>query len=129
MLGERIKESRKLKNITQKDLASALSVTKSAVSLWEKGTREPDISTLRKIAEILEVSVDYLIGKTDEEEKKSELAIEEIKKAASGDDARSRVLDLVSCLNQTQSYLVLAYIEGLLAQIPPESNQAAPADK
>ena len=67
MLGNRIKEARKSKNIAQKDLAGALGVTKSAMSLWEKGTREPDVSTLRRIADILDVSADYLIGRSDEE--------------------------------------------------------------
>ena len=58
----RIKEIRKLKKITAKELAEQVNVAESTMSLYENGKREPDFETLSKIARYLEVSTDYLLG-------------------------------------------------------------------
>lgn len=58
----RIKEIRKRKKITAKELADHVRVAESTMSLYENGKREPDFETLSKIAKYLEVSVDYLLG-------------------------------------------------------------------
>lgn len=58
----RLKELRKAKGLTQHQLANELGVTRQAISLYEKGDREPKISTLIKLADYFDVSVDYLIG-------------------------------------------------------------------
>ena len=58
-----IREIRKKRGITQKQLADALGVTESAVSHWEKDRRDPDLTTLAQIGEILECSVDALLGR------------------------------------------------------------------
>lgn len=60
-LNERIKQLRKDKGLTQTQLADMLGVTDKAVSKWEVGEANPDISLLAKIAEIFGVSVDYLL--------------------------------------------------------------------
>ncbi len=61
MVGKNIKKYREEKKITQDALAERLSVTRQAVSNWECGKTEPDIETLHKISEALEVSVEELI--------------------------------------------------------------------
>ena len=58
----RIKEIRKSKKITAKELANYVNVAESTMSLYENGKREPDFKTLCLIAEYLDVSVDYLLG-------------------------------------------------------------------
>lgn len=58
----RIKEIRKSKKITAKELANFVNVAESTMSLYENGKREPDFKTLCLIAEYLDVSVDYLLG-------------------------------------------------------------------
>lgn len=58
----RIKEIRKQKKITAKELADKVNVAESTMSLYENGKREPDIATLLNIAKHLNVSVDYLLG-------------------------------------------------------------------
>jgi repressor LexA len=63
----RIKEIRKRKKITAKELAEHVSVAESTMSLYENGKREPDFETLSKIARYLEVSVDYLLCISDAE--------------------------------------------------------------
>lgn len=61
MVGRNIKKYREEKKLTQDDLAQKLSVTRQAVSNWECGKTEPDIETLHKISEALEVTVEELI--------------------------------------------------------------------
>ena len=65
MIGRRIAELRKEKGMTQEELARALNITRSALSLYEIGKREPDTDTIKKIAEFFGVSIDYLLGQTD----------------------------------------------------------------
>ena len=61
MIGDHIKSFREQKGINQEELAERLCVTRQAVSNWERGKTEPDIETLHKIADILEVSIEELI--------------------------------------------------------------------
>ena len=60
-VGNNIQKFRKAKNMTQDQLAEELSVTRQAVSNWENNKTQPDIDTLGKIADVLEVSVEELI--------------------------------------------------------------------
>lgn len=70
----RLKEERKRKNLTMLDLAERAGITKGAISLYEKGEREPLISTVIKLAKVLGVPIAYLSGQeVTEEEKKSYL--------------------------------------------------------
>ena len=67
--GEKVKKLREEKGMTQQTMADQLYVTRQAVSRWECGARFPDLLTAKKIAQILEVSVDELLS--GEELKKS----------------------------------------------------------
>ncbi|GAX48425.1 helix-turn-helix domain-containing protein [Pseudolactococcus reticulitermitis] len=61
-LGDNIKQARLEHQMTQTMLAQALFVSKQAVSQWEKGVREPDIETVVRLREILQVSFERLLG-------------------------------------------------------------------
>lgn len=61
----RIKELRNEKGITQADLAKILKISDRAVGYYENGDREPDYTTLLKIAEYFDVSIDYLLGRVE----------------------------------------------------------------
>ena len=65
MLTERLKELRHEKNVLQKDVANYLNITTSAYGFYEKGKRIPDSETLTKLANYFNVSLDYLVGKTN----------------------------------------------------------------
>ena len=75
--GNLIKELRKAKGMTQKDLADKLHITDRAVSKWERGLCAPDISLLEPLSEILEVKVTDLISgeQITEEEKEVETKV------------------------------------------------------
>ncbi|MEW6183812.1 MAG: helix-turn-helix transcriptional regulator [Bacillota bacterium] len=66
-MGSRIRESRKRRGITQKELAEMLHVSKSLVSDIERGQRRLCAELLNDIANLLGVSADYLLGRTDTE--------------------------------------------------------------
>lgn len=61
-IGQRIAERRKAQNLTQMNLADELGISFQAVSNWERGETMPDIGKLPEIAEILDCSIDYLLG-------------------------------------------------------------------
>ena len=60
-LGEMISSLRKEKGMTQSELAEKMNVTDKAVSKWERDLSCPDINTISKLADVLEVSVDELL--------------------------------------------------------------------
>ena len=61
----RLKELRKRKGLSQLRLATELNTTQNTISRYETGEREPGIDELIKIADYFNVSVDYLIGRTE----------------------------------------------------------------
>lgn len=61
MLGEKIKLYRENKKMTQGEVAEILGVKAATISKYEAGTLEPNIESLKKLAELFEVSVDELI--------------------------------------------------------------------
>lgn len=65
IIGPRITKARKRKGYSQKKLAGLSGVTEASLSRYENGLREPKPSTLNKIADVLEVTTDYLLGRTD----------------------------------------------------------------
>jgi MerR family transcriptional regulator, light-induced transcriptional regulator len=64
-LSQRIKELRKAKGYTQKELADLLSLAQTSVANYENGTRFPDTEKLQKLADIFEVTLDYLVGRKE----------------------------------------------------------------
>lgn len=61
----RLKELRKSKGISQLKLALALNTNQNTISRYETGEREPDINTLIQIADYFNVSIDYLLERTE----------------------------------------------------------------
>ena len=60
--GEKIKELREAKGMTQQNLADLLFVTRQTVSRWEGGSRYPDLVTAKNLADILETTIDTLMA-------------------------------------------------------------------
>ena len=61
----RIAELRKAKNITQLEFCAILNVAQPTLSGWEIGRRQADYINLKKMSEFFNVSIDYLLGFTD----------------------------------------------------------------
>ena len=61
VMGDRIREARKHKGLTQEQLAEALDLSVESVGHIERGTRQPSMEVFKKIIEVLNVSADYLL--------------------------------------------------------------------
>lgn len=61
----RLKQLRKEHKWTQEELGAKLNLTKVSISGYENGNRTPDMDTLIKISNVFNVSIDYLVGKSD----------------------------------------------------------------
>ena len=61
-----IQQQRKARGMSQAQLGRLLGVHQTAVSKWELGVTYPDMPTLIRLAQLWEVSVDYLLDKTDQ---------------------------------------------------------------
>ena len=60
-LGEKIREARKQCGLSQEQLAEKMAVSRSAVAKWEANNGLPDVDNLKALAQLLNVSVDYLL--------------------------------------------------------------------
>ncbi len=78
--GEKLKEARKEAGLSQEQLAEKMSVSRSAIAKWESDKGMPDINNLKAIAQLLNVSIDYLL---DDDEK---ISFNEIKEPVNLDD-------------------------------------------
>ncbi len=65
-----IKRLRTERGVTQEQLAAMLNVSRSTIGMYETGSREPDFETCEAIADIFNVDMDYLIGRSPVERKK-----------------------------------------------------------
>ena len=60
-LGKNIKALRKINKVTQNQLADHLKVSNATVAYWETNRHQPDLETVKRIANFFDVSVDYLL--------------------------------------------------------------------
>lgn len=65
---DRIRKARESRGFTQLDLAQKAGLQAAAISHFETGQRAPSFDNLRKLSDALNVSVDYLLGRIDEEQ-------------------------------------------------------------
>ena len=68
ILAERLKQCRKEKGFTQREVAIYCDITEKTYQNYELMTREPKVEILLKIADVFEVSVDYLLGRTEKKQ-------------------------------------------------------------
>lgn len=81
----KLKELRTQGGISQQHLANFLNVSRSTVAMWETGKSEPDSSNLKKLSEFFNVSIDYLLGNS--EQKENSPAVTNDDEAVSEEDA------------------------------------------
>lgn len=86
MYSERLKELRKNKKLTQKEVAEKIGVARTTYAMYEQNRREPDNETFQKIADFFNVTTDYLLGRsnypelTAEQERKVDKKVVELLK-------------------------------------------------
>ncbi|AGK96601.1 helix-turn-helix domain-containing protein [Clostridium pasteurianum] len=72
-MNNRIRELRKKKGLTQVDLAKLLNVSDRTIGFYENEQRDPDTTTLKKLADFFDVTIDYLLGRTDTNDTNKEI--------------------------------------------------------
>lgn len=109
MFNENFKRLRKEKGFSQLQVATRLNVVRQTVSKWENGLSVPDAETLIELAEVLEVSVDDLLGKSIEIEEKEDFTGKVASELAK--------LNELLVIQQQKSDLVKKKASGILAVI------------
>ncbi|PLR79295.1 transcriptional regulator [Bacillus sp. V3-13] len=65
-IGHRIREYRKKRKLTQKELAIKVNVSSQVVSNWERGYTSPGTEDITRLTKVLEVTADYLLGRENQ---------------------------------------------------------------
>ncbi|MEI3337600.1 MAG: helix-turn-helix transcriptional regulator [Clostridium sp.] len=124
MINKRIRELRIEKELTQEDIAKMLNKSTNNISQYETGKRQPDINTIIKIAEYFNVSIDYLMGRTETRE----LADDFIKKNLKLTDDEKKILSQYRNLNKEGEKQAKEYLE-YLAQKYIKNNNVSQMEK
>ena len=101
-----LKILRERKGITQAELSKLLNISPSTVGMWEQGRREPDYNNLKRLANIFDVSADYLIGN---ETPSAQITLsDEQEKLLNGfaslnPDGKSLIMNMIGQLNFSRS--------------------------
>lgn len=103
---ERLKMLRSARGVLQKDVAALLGIDRTTYVKYEKGVSEPSIETLLKLADYFGVSVDFLLGREDEDTKK-EIA------ALSDDDLNLEIIKLLTELSPETREMALKILQTL----------------
>lgn len=61
----RLKYAREALHLTQKELAKKINMSKQTISNWEKAEKYPSVIVLDHVSRVLNVSIDYILGRTD----------------------------------------------------------------
>lgn len=101
----RLRELRAEKNISQRKMAEMYSVSQGTYNNWEQGNTQPSIEQLIELARFFSVSVDYLIGNSDDE---GYIKIQEV---LSKDDVAT--LHTVNTLPEDSKQLLMDFIASL----------------
>ncbi|NMA18479.1 MAG: helix-turn-helix transcriptional regulator [Clostridiaceae bacterium] len=129
-LGEKIKEARKQCGLTQEQLAEKMTLSRSAIAKWESDKGLPDVDNLKALAQLLNVSVDYLLddgetvaehvireaynlsdyGKGSKKKKKDRLVLEKFPNAT--------IHPLIGNLKLTKAEKVMDNMIGFLTDAP-----------
>ena len=88
--GSNLKNLRRQKGLTQQDMANTINTSRSCVSNYESGNRQPDSVTIMLIADYFDVSIDYLLGRSP------------VKTVFKSEDTLYKLQSILSQLNTTK---------------------------
>lgn len=109
---ENLRNARIESGHTQKSLATLLNISQQCYSDYENERTEPDLTTLSKIADLLNTSVDYLLGRSDD---LGYLIVQNSPTVPALADDQKQLLDLYDRMTHQQKIRAIAYCEGLLS--------------
>ncbi len=94
IFAKRLREVREDLNLMQKEMAKKLDMPITTYNGYETGKRSPSLEILRNISDVLDISIDYLLGKSDKKNALTNNELLEIKEIAKNDE----ILDLIKKL-------------------------------
>lgn len=100
----RMREIRKSRQMTMKELGKAVGVAESTISLYETGKHDPDLLTVGRIADVLDVSVDALLGREENE-----------KDPPTGEALDNKLIEMLTSLTPDQVQRVMDFVAGMKA--------------
>lgn len=74
MIGQTIRDLRKLKKMSQSELAKVVGVSQTTVTAWETGKAEPSSSAISSLADYFNVTTDYLLGRPEKKDDNAKTA-------------------------------------------------------
>ncbi|MPN64248.1 HTH-type transcriptional regulator ImmR [bioreactor metagenome] len=101
--GEKLRLLRTEKGLTLKELGELTNQTFSNISRYERGIREPNIETIKMFADFFNVSVDYLLGLSEKENKSKNEIKQEFKPTLTSKDEKDIAKDLDSIMTKLQN--------------------------
>lgn len=124
----RIRELREEKGMQQKELAIDLCVTQPTISDWESGRKTPSARSTQKLADYFNVSIDYLLDRTDQKETPARI---EGDGQAPIDEKRldEQLVQRLCSLTPEEQGKVDAFIQGLLSSRQKPGRVIHPAGK
>lgn len=111
-MGERLRELRMRRNISQEEVARHIGITRSAYSHYEINNRQPVYETLIKLAAFFDVTLDYIIGGTATKHKSE---------SSDTQDTRE-ILHLLQHMDQEQRRKSIRLISDLIHREPLDGN-------
>ena len=110
-IGKFIAKCRKEKNMTQQELADKIGVTDRAVSHWENGRRLPDYSLIKKLCDILSISINELFsGEEISNENYKEKAEDNIEKLINDNYRKKKKMNWIIAILVAVLYLSISII-------------------
>ena len=118
--GEKLKQARTRKGLTQRELAEIMKVSKNTITSWEIGTREPNVLSIKQLLSVLGLSADELL-ETSQEEKAP--ALQKAERELS--DLDKRIISLLPLVPENVKEALLLLCE---ATCVPETAESLAAD-
>lgn len=126
-LGNKLAEARRAKNLTQEQLAQQLDVTRQAVSRWESDAAYPETDKIVRMAQILEVSCDYLLQDgVDEKGNPVKAPVTRLLKQAQGKRVKLTFYDNDDGMPVIHDWCVIQDFDGAWANVEVVINKKKP---
>lgn len=120
MFGDKLKKLREANNLSQQQLAEKLGMSPSGIGMWEQNRRQPDNETLKKIAQLFDVSTDYLLGNDIKPNDENKNLLETISADLSNPINRVLYKKTSELKSDRDKQIVLNIIDGLMKGVDEE---------
>lgn len=119
---KRLKKLREERGYTQEQLANILKITRSRLSMYEQGKREPSFELQEAIADVFNVELDYLLGRKDDTDLFIVPLQYDMEKTFYGEE-KAALLEFIRVANESQMKKILTMFELILPSLWENSEQ------